>query len=183
MKTFLDGLKSFLEKIDHYRDEFLFLFIKPYWPRKISPTHVTYVRLVIGVILFVLLFFFGIEDNLLIISLFFFGALTDLFDGSVARALNRVTEFGAMLDPIADRLLILPIAVYSLYKFDRWLLLFLLLTEIIYALVAVFHKSKIAYHSPNIFAKTKTFLLAIVFLVILIVWPARPAIFFMDVSF
>ena len=178
MKTFFEDLKFFLEKIDHYRDEFLFLFIKPYWPRKIIPNHITYVRVVISVILFVLLFFLGVENKLLVISLFCIGVLTDLFDGSVARGLNKVTEFGAMLDSTADRLLIIPIAVYSLFNLHRWLLLTLILMEIINAFYSIYYKSKSIYLESNIFGKTKMVLLSVVFVVILIVWPQAPPLLF-----
>ncbi len=177
----LDYIGSFLKKIDHYRDELLFLFIKPYWPRKITPNHLTYTRIFIGVLLFILLFFFSIENKLLIISLFCFGVLTDLFDGSVARGLDKVTEFGATLDATADRVIILPIAVYSLYPTQKWLLLALLLTEGINALTALFYKSKEIYLESNIFGKTKMVMLSVVFAVILIVWPNQPAEFFIDV--
>jgi CDP-diacylglycerol--glycerol-3-phosphate 3-phosphatidyltransferase len=177
---FLNDLKHFLEKIDHYRDEFLFVFIKPYWPRKISPNQLTYVRIVIGIVLFILLFFFRIENKILIISLFCVGALTDLFDGSVARGLDMATEFGAMLDPIADRLLVLPIAIYSLYGSEKWLLLILLLTELINAITSVFYKSKEVYKA-NIFGKTRMLLLSFVFVAILIVWPNTPPEFFIDI--
>lgn len=181
MKNLLNDFKYLLEKIDHYRDELLFLFIKPYWPRKISPNQLTYVRIAIGLLLFVLLFFFGIEDKLLIISLFCIGALTDLFDGSVARGLNKITELGTMLDPIADRVLIVPIAVYSLYGGQKWLLLLLLLAEVAGALVSTFYKSKEARVNINIFGKTKMFLLSIVFVALLIVWPNTPSVFFVDI--
>ncbi len=175
MKRFFDDLKFFLEKMDHYRDEFLFLFIKPYWPRKIIPNHISYLRVVIGVLLFVLLFFFGTENKFLIISLFCVGVLTDLFDGSVARGLNKVTEFGAMLDSTADRILIFPIAVYSLFKFQKWLLLVLILVEIANALASIYYKSKEIYLESNIFGKTKMVLLSVVFVIILIVWPHAPS--------
>ena len=178
MKGFLGDLIYFLEKIDSYRDELLFLFIKPYWPRKIIPNHITYLRVAIGIALFAFLFFFNIENKLLIISLFSAGALTDLFDGSVARGLNKVTEFGAMLDSTADRILIIPIAVYSLFGAHKWLLLALLLTEILNALSSIYYKSKQIYLESNIFGKTKMVLISIVFVVILIVWPEPPASLF-----
>jgi len=38
--------------------------------------------------------------------LFVLGALTDLFDGWLARALNAVTRAGALLDPIADKVFV-----------------------------------------------------------------------------
>lgn len=181
MKNFLESLKYFLEKIDHYRDELLFIFIKPYWPRKISPNQITYLRVIVGALLFVILFLFGIEDKLLVLSLFCLGALTDLFDGSVARGLNKVTEFGAMLDPVADRILILPIAFYSLHESHKWLLLLLLLVEVVGAIISIFHKSKETDVKANIFGKTKMVLLSIVFIAILISWPNAPSVFFVDV--
>jgi len=177
---FLNDLKIFLEKLDTYRDKVLFVFIKPFWPRKISPNQLTYVRIAVSIVLFVLLFFLAIENKTLIISLFVFGAITDLFDGSVARCLNKETEFGAMIDPLADRILILPIAVYSLYQSQKWLLLFLLVAEVFNAIVAIFYKSKEVYKA-NIFGKTRMVILSVVFVVILIVWPASPPTFFIDV--
>lgn len=176
----LNDIKFFLEKIDLYRDKLLFLFIKPCWPRKITPNYITYVRVVIGAGLFVVLFFFGIVDKPLIVFLFCLGAITDLFDGSVARGLNKVTEFGTMLDPVADRILILPIAIYSLYANQKWLLLCLLLAEVMGAFLSMFHKSKEAHVVPNIFGKTKTVLLSLVFIAILVVWPKTPSVFFID---
>ncbi|MEN0653644.1 MULTISPECIES: CDP-alcohol phosphatidyltransferase family protein [Hyphobacterium] len=38
--------------------------------------------------------------------LFVLGALTDMFDGWLARALNAVTRAGALLDPIADKVFV-----------------------------------------------------------------------------
>ena len=181
IKKILNVFRAFLEKLDHYRDELLFIFIKPYWPRKITPNHITYVRVFVGLLLFVLLFFFNIENKLLIVSLFCLGVITDLFDGSVARGLNKVTEFGAMLDSTADRILILPIAIYSLYESHKWLLLILLLVEIINAVASMFYKSKEIYLESNIFGKTKMVLLCIVFIAVLFVWPNTPPVFFIDI--
>jgi len=174
----INDFKNFLEKIDSYRDKILFLFIKPYWPRKITPNQVTWIRVFISIILFILLFWFNVENKLLIVSLFGLGALTDLIDGPIARGTNQVTEFGAMLDSTSDRLLILPIAFYSLYQHNKWLLLFLLLAEVVNALASIFYKSKEIYLESNIFGKTKMVLMCIVFIAILFMWPASPSNFF-----
>ena len=48
MKNYLAKTESFLENLDSYRDKFLFLFIKPYWPKAITPNHITYVRVAVG---------------------------------------------------------------------------------------------------------------------------------------
>lgn len=179
MKNIINKLEFFLEKIDAQRDELLFLFIKPYWPRKILPNHVTYARLVVGIFLSFLLFFFGIENKILIISLFFIGIITDFIDGPVARGTNKVTEFGAILDSFSDRILIIPIAVYALLDSYGWLLLALILAEVANAIAsAYYNNSKEIYLESNIFGKTKMVLMSIVFAVILIVWPNTPPTFF-----
>ncbi|GEM_PF-1088437 len=174
MNNYLNDFQLFLEKIDGYRDKALFIFIKPYWPRKITPNHITSIRIVIGVLLFVLLFFFSVEDKTLIMWLFIIGALTDFIDGPVARGTNKVTELGAMLDSTADRILITPIAFYSLFKFNKWLLLALVLIEIINAIFSIWYKSKKIYLESDIFGKVKMTLLSIVFVAILVVWPRLP---------
>ena len=181
IQKLLEKFGNSLKKLDHYRDELLFMFIKPYWPRKITPNHLTYLRIAIGLLLTVLLLFFKIDDGILIISLFCIGVLTDLFDGSVSRGLNKATEFGAMLDPLADRVLILPIAIYSLYGPHKWLLFSILLAEVISALITIFHESKKIHISANIFGKTRMVLLSLVFIAILIVWPKPPSEFFIDI--
>jgi len=178
---FINNLKQFLEKLDHYRDNVLFLFIKPFWPRFVSPNHLTYIRIITGLLLIVLLFFFNINNKLLIISLFCLGVLTDLFDGSVARGLNKTTDLGTMLDPIADRILIIPIAFYSLFGPHKWLLLLLLFAELIGALISLFQKTKEVHVVPNIFGKTKMVLWSLVFIAILKAWPEAPSVFFIDI--
>ncbi len=177
---FLDYLGNFLKKIDSYRDKLLFIFIKPYWPRKITPDQLSYSRIAIGIALIILLFL-KIDDKALILSLFCVGAITDLLDGSVSRCLNKTTDYGAILDTIADRFLILPIAIYSLYGPHQGLLFWLLLMEVFAGLISFFHESKGIHIPANIFGKTRMVLLSVVFVVILIYWPASPPEFFIDV--
>lgn len=178
LKITFNYLKRFLERLDYWRNEFLYFFIKPYWPKRILPNYITYIRVVIAIALFTLIFFFKIEDKALIVSLFSVGLLTDLIDGPVARGLGNVTEYGAMLDSTADRILLLPIAIYSLFKPHKWLLLVLLIMEIFNAMVSLFYKSKEIYLESNIFGKTKMVVMSVVFVVILYVWPYSPPDFF-----
>jgi CDP-diacylglycerol--glycerol-3-phosphate 3-phosphatidyltransferase len=180
MEKILKKIASFFEEIDEYRDKLLFIFIKPHWPKKITPNHITYVRVVIGILLCIFLFFFNIENKLLILVLFFAGVITDFIDGPVARGTNRVTEFGAMLDSTADRILIVPIAFYSLFQSEKWLLLALILMEVVNAISSLFYKSKEIYLESNIFGKIKMTIQAVVFIAILFFWPAVPSGFFLN---
>jgi CDP-diacylglycerol--glycerol-3-phosphate 3-phosphatidyltransferase len=132
---------------------------------------VTYVRIIIGIFLFTALFFFKLNDKALIISLFCIGVLTDLLDGPIARGLNKTTKLGAMLDSTADKILIIPIAVYGLYKFHKYLLLVILSIEAINLLLSIYLKSKEIYLEENIFGKIKMVLFSIALIAILIMWP------------
>lgn len=171
LRKSLNWLKLFLERLDKRRDQLLFYFIQKFWPRWLVPNYLTYIRLIIGILLFVLLFYYGITDKFLIIILFTIGILTDLFDGSVARCLKMESKFGAFIDPPVDRLLIIPIAVYSLVGNHNWLLLILIILEVISGLISAFAISRDVNSLPNIFGKTKMVLQSIAFGLVLIMWP------------
>jgi len=61
-------------------------------------------RIVLGAIIFVLLI--RPEGYFLAFILFFIAGATDYFDGYLARKYNSVSEIGEILDPIADKILI-----------------------------------------------------------------------------
>ena len=49
---------------------------------------------------------FGVPRHILGVTLFLAAALTDYFDGRIARSRDQVSRLGKLLDPIADKLLI-----------------------------------------------------------------------------
>ena len=62
-------------------------------------------RILLAAIIFVLL---TLPDRyLLALVLFFLAGITDYFDGYLARKYNAVSQLGEILDPIADKILIL----------------------------------------------------------------------------
>ena len=83
------------------------------------PNILTMIRLIGGVVMFVLLAgslggipFVNINSDMLYamqrwgVYVFVVAAFTDLFDGILARKLNAVSQWGAILDPIADKILV-----------------------------------------------------------------------------
>jgi cardiolipin synthase (CMP-forming) len=57
-------------------------------------------------------------QNLVATIIFSAAAITDWFDGWLARALNQMSAFGAFLDPVADKLMVAA-ALLVLLKLDR----------------------------------------------------------------
>lgn len=45
------------------------------------------------------------------VGLYALGAISDFFDGAIARATGSVTELGRLLDPLADRIFIMALAL------------------------------------------------------------------------
>ena len=48
----------------------------------------------------------SLSRHLLLTSIFVLAAITDWFDGYLARALNQTSAFGRFLDPVADKLMV-----------------------------------------------------------------------------
>ncbi|MCB1929063.1 MAG: CDP-diacylglycerol--glycerol-3-phosphate 3-phosphatidyltransferase [Rhodocyclaceae bacterium] len=60
----------------------------------------------------------GAERNLLAAVVFVAAAVTDWFDGYLARSLGQTSSFGAFLDPVADKLMVAA-ALIVLVQLDR----------------------------------------------------------------
>jgi len=71
-----------------------------------EPNHITYLRF--AVCLF-LLFSFGELSYLQILALAALGGVTDFFDGAFARSASKKTRLGVLIDPLADKFLMLTI--------------------------------------------------------------------------
>ena len=75
------------------------------------PNLLTWLRIVL-IPLFVGIFFFEKswvslpQQNLVATVIFTLAAVTDWFDGWLARKLNQTSAFGAFLDPVADKLMV-----------------------------------------------------------------------------
>lgn len=76
------------------------------------PNYLTLARIVIVPLLVVVLLtpfaedWFGISSYALAIGIFLAASFTDILDGHIARRRNQVSNFGKLLDPIADKLLV-----------------------------------------------------------------------------
>jgi cardiolipin synthase (CMP-forming) len=81
------------------------------------------------------------EDYLPATVLFLAAALTDALDGALARAYNWQSRLGGVLDPIADKLLMLVSAVLLCWNglLPLWLLLLMLVRDVLIVVGALVH--------------------------------------------
>jgi len=98
------------------------------------PTLLTWARMV-AIPLIIGVFYLPIDaklQNLLATAIFVISALTDWFDGYLARRLNQTSSFGAFLDPVADKLLVCAslLALLHLNRVDMFVALIIVGREI-----------------------------------------------------
>lgn len=67
--------------------------------------------------------------NYTILTIFIVTALTDLWDGSLARNTNQITQIGILLDPLADKLLIGSVLYFLAATLSHWTLYMIIFLE------------------------------------------------------
>jgi CDP-diacylglycerol---glycerol-3-phosphate 3-phosphatidyltransferase len=82
------------------------------------PNGITLVRIVLTPLLFALPWYHGRSWSLIIGVSFLLVSLTDLLDGYLARRHGQVTRIGKLLDPLADKLLVMT-ALFMLVAVNR----------------------------------------------------------------
>lgn len=87
------------------------------------PNSLTLLRIVL-IPVFVLLFYLDFAGaRQLAAVIFILAAITDWFDGYLARQLQQMSQFGAFLDPVADKLMVaVALVVLVAADADNWLI-------------------------------------------------------------
>ena len=71
-----------------------------------GPTILTIIRMILSVIFMIFALIPAAWSRILALIIFIIGSLTDLIDGKWARKKKIVTDLGAFLDPLADKMLV-----------------------------------------------------------------------------
>jgi CDP-diacylglycerol--glycerol-3-phosphate 3-phosphatidyltransferase len=95
------------------------------------PNLLTVIRILLVPVLVVALLEKTNGGDLLAAIVFAVASLTDAIDGWLARSRNWVTNFGKLMDPIADKLLIVAalIALVSLGRLEAWVAMVIIARE------------------------------------------------------
>jgi len=140
---------------------------------KYLPNIITIIRLIL-IPVFVFFFFSPMNYNhIYALGVFLVAGITDLVDGYIARKYNVITDVGKVLDPLADKLMLLTalacLAIYGIIPW--WVLAIMLILEglLIIAGVYLYYNKERDVVPANKLGKSATvlFAAAVVFMVLL----------------
>ncbi|OGV22444.1 MAG: CDP-diacylglycerol--glycerol-3-phosphate 3-phosphatidyltransferase, partial [Stygiobacter sp. RIFOXYC12_FULL_38_8] len=123
------------------------------------PNQLTVLRIILTPIFIVL---FLSDDPLLIqisLGVFLAAALTDWYDGWLARKFNYITEWGKFMDPLADKILTSTafFGFVSLGILEFWMVLVIVVRDFLITLLRAYADyRKVSFTTSNL-AKWKTF--------------------------
>src|SRR3984893_11115140 len=96
------------------------------------PNFLTVVRILLVPVLVVALLASASEGDVFAAIVFAVASATDFVDGYLARSRNSVTTFGKLMDPLADKLLIVAalISLVSLHRLAAWVAMVIIAREL-----------------------------------------------------
>ena len=97
------------------------------------PNKITLSRIVLAFIFMFFLFCHGMAAKYLALFTFILACLTDFFDGRIARKKHLENDFGRLMDPIADKILILAafLAFVELKIIPAWMAIIIIFRELV----------------------------------------------------
>lgn len=109
------------------------------FPQSVNPNHITVFRFITipFIIYFVLFDYYKIA-----FIIFTFSALSDAIDGAIARTRNKITDWGILFDPFADKLLIGTVGGILIFKFLSPLLAFTIIFFELLLLITSYYRYK-----------------------------------------
>jgi len=134
-----------------------------------TPNKITVGRMFVAPI-FLIVYFLNIKHSMLLAALIFaIGSITDAIDGRLARKNNMVTNFGKLLDPIADKMLVTAglLAFLQDGLCNIWIVMLILSREFAVTSVRLIASAQGVVIPANIGGKIKTVLQMTSFVLIL----------------
>lgn len=129
----------------------------------------TMLRIFLTFVFMFFLFCHGLWAKVLALIIFIAAALSDFFDGFLASRKNMITDFGRLMDPIADKILVLAAfaAFVQMQLIDAWMFVIIVSREILITSLRLFALNKGKVLSAARAGKHKTVSqMAVIFLIL-----------------
>jgi CDP-diacylglycerol--glycerol-3-phosphate 3-phosphatidyltransferase len=122
------------------------------------PNLLTVLRIMLVPVLVVALLGNTPEGDVLAAIVFALASLTDFIDGYLARARDSVTTFGKLMDPLADKLLIIAalISLVSLHRLPAWIAMVIITRELAVTVLRMGATQAGVVMEASMFGKVKT---------------------------
>ena len=135
------------------------------------PNTLSIIRICMAPIIFFLIVFHSEKVHIFLIVLYILTVILDFFDGYFARLYSLETELGKILDPLADKLLVLLIllALISVSNFPIWLAILIVLRDILIIIASsIIYRSNNVIRPSIIIGKVTFFMISLLFLLYII---------------
>lgn len=124
-----------------------------------TPNKLTVLRIVMVPFFMLFLMADKIPEHLLFsLALFIAASVTDLIDGKLARKYNQITNFGKLMDPLADKLLVTSalICFVAIGLADVWAVFIIIAREFLVTSIRLIAAGSGKVIAANIWGKVKT---------------------------
>jgi len=134
------------------------------------PNKLTLARILLSPVFMVFLLIDNVYSRYFATLIFLIAALTDLYDGYIARKYGVVTGFGKFMDPLADKILVSTafISFVALGYVKAWMILVIIVREFLITGLRSLAAYKGMVIMPTILAQVKTFSQMLVIMIILV---------------
>lgn len=108
------------------------------------PNRLTILRIFLTFVFIVFISLKGLSPKIIAFIIFVIASLTDYYDGYLARRNNQVTDFGKLMDPIADKILVLSafLAFVQMQLISAWMVVIIFSREALITGLRIFAMSK-----------------------------------------
>jgi CDP-diacylglycerol---glycerol-3-phosphate 3-phosphatidyltransferase len=122
------------------------------------PNVLTVLRIMLVPVLVVALLGNTPAGDVLAAVVFALASLTDFIDGYLARARDSITTFGKLMDPLADKLLIVGalLSLVSLHRLEGWVAMVIIARELAVTMLRVNATQSGVVMGASMFGKVKT---------------------------
>lgn len=137
------------------------------------PNILCYLRILLVPIFVYTFFIFEKDTHYISVVILTVSSITDFLDGYIARKYNMITELGKFIDPVADKLTQITVAIALIYKYPLylWLAVIIFVKDLMLAIVGLVLLKKNGKHidgagMPGKIATCVFFIVSIVLLAV-----------------